>query len=173
MSLPMSLILAPSNITCKLSGKYTISGNELDVLFPIFTGSINEISLEGSGVSGQYIYHNGTNTTSITLKGSGGGNLAGTPEIIYINMKGFLEIKPNAGPLPAKTLHFTALTITGESALMTLVNSYGEHYNVEPPLKKVFTPENITLTNAPISITYVNCTRYITLGDMTLTFTFN
>ena len=103
MSLPMSQILAPSNITCKLTGKFNLQDNLFDILFPIFTNHYNEISLEGSGVSGQYIYNVTQNKQAITLKGTGGGNLAGTPEIIYINIKGKLEVRP-AGKYRIETL---------------------------------------------------------------------
>ncbi len=173
MSLPMSLILAPSNITCKLTGKFSLQGNLIDIVFPAFTSHYNEISLSGSGVSGQYLYNVDTSSQSINLKGSGGGNLAGTPDIIYINLKGSLEVKPNHSQLSAKILNFTTLlqiTITGESALMTLVNPYGEFIQ---GVKVVFSPDNISLSNAPISVTYVNCTRYITIGNITLTFNFS
>lgn len=176
MSLPMSLILAPSNINCKLTGILNLQGNIIDIFFPASTSHYNKISLSGSGVSGQYLYNVGTSSTSstsINLKGSGGGNLAGTPDIIYINLKGSLEVKPNDSQLESRILNFTTLlqiTITGESALMTIVNPYGEYLN---NVKVLFSPDNISLSNTPISVTYVNCTRYITIGNITLTFNFS
>lgn len=172
MSLPMTQILSPSNITCKLTGKFNLQENLFDILFPIFTIHHNEISLEGSGISGQYLYNVSQPAQSITLRGSGGGNLAGTPDVIYINMKGSLELKPNHENLEVKILNFTGLlqlTITGGSAILALVNPYGEFSH---RVKKVFTSDNISLTNGPVSVTHVNCTRYITIGDISLTFKF-
>ena len=148
--------------------------------FPEFKdGPVNEISIAASGCSGQYIGIPNATATSLTLKGSGGGNLAGMPDVIYINMKGKLEIKAheaagsqvltNPGILKFTTL--LQLTLTGQSATLSLVYPYGEVYHTGALSHKfVFGSDTIKLTHSPISVTCANCTRYISMGDINLAF---
>ena len=179
MSIPMTQILAPHNITCKLAGTATYSAGEYMYHFPTFKEHFNELTLAGSNCAGKYLGIPTTTATSLNLKGSGGGNLSGIPDVIYINVTGALELKANdiaSSQLLTNSsiLNFTSLlqiTVTGQSALISLVYPYGEVLNTGAITNKViFGADTIKLTNSPISVTFANCTRYICLGDLTLTF---
>ena len=179
MAIPMTQILAPHNITCKLAGTTAYSAGEYMNHFPTFKEHMNEINIAGSNCSGKFLGIPTATATSLTLKGSGGGNLSGTPDVIYINMTGTLEIKANDIASSqvltnSSIIKFTSLlqmTITGQSALLALIYPYGEVFHTGAITTKVlFGTDTIKLEHSPISVTYANCTRYICLGDLTLTF---
>lgn len=182
MSLAMTQILAFQNINCKLTGAASYQAGQLMNHFPEYKeGPVpaNEISIAASGCSGVYIGTPPSTTTTLTLKGSGGGNLAGMPDVIYINMKGNLEIKAHDGAnsqvlTNQGSLKFTTLlqlTLTGQSATLSLVYPYGEVFHTGAFAHKfVYGSDTIKLTHTPISVTCANCTRYVCLGDITLDF---
>ena len=179
----MTQILAPARLTTILSGttQYN-SDKQYTLCFPPYndSGFTNEVNLTGSGCSGQYLGNiatNGNFNTRLTLRGSGGGNLAGLPNIIYLNLTGSLEViakdvdtqNPIGNPT---TLHFTGLlqlTMNGQQADLSLVNPYAEVQSTTPVIGKTIF-ESIELSDPVISVTCVHNTRYILLGDLTLTF---
>ena len=177
MSCPMTQILWPSSITITQSGTTTLSNsNTIKIMYPTYTGTFNEISIDGSGTSGAYLGNpssTGSVVNSLTMRGSGGGNLNGIPDVVYINMRGNIEVvgvNTSTGTtiIPASILLFTLLfqiTITGITAIVSLVNPYAEitptQYN-----KIIFNgTDSITLTSTPVSVSYANSTRYICIGD--------
>ncbi len=179
MTGPITQILTPSNITIILSGtKQYNSSSSYQLYFPVYNDFTNNISLAGSNTSGEYIgniANNGTPSTNLVMRGSGGGILSGLPDVLYINMKGSIEVivkDIDTGTFQSESdiLVFTGLiqiTITGINAELNLVNSYAEIQN--QTLGKILF-SNIDISSAPVSITYANCTRYICIGDIILNF---
>lgn len=184
MSIPITNLLASSNINIILSGQhqYTIN-NKAKMYTLLFKGpstqigdisDISEINLNGSGCSGSYLGKAVINQTNNRLKmtGSGGGNITGLPNIIYVNMTGIFDVNltnKEAGYITGK-LHFTGLleiTINGTRGNLNLVNPYGVIY-LNTELKITFL--SITLENTSTSVTFANCTRYISLGDFSIRF---
>ena len=183
MSLPMTQILAPACLTTILSGSTQYNSDKQYTLsFPPYneSGFTNEVNLAGSGCSGQYLGNiatNGNFNTKLKVKGSGGGNLTGLPNIIYLNLTGSLEViamdvdtkNPIGNP---DILHFTGLlqlTMNGQQADLSLVNPYAEVQSTNSAIGKTIF-ESIELGDPVISVTCVNNMRYILLGDFTLTF---
>ena len=185
MSIPITNLLASSNINIILSGqhKYTIKSTAemYTLLFKgpsTQIGEISEINLNGSGCSGSYLGKAVTNTNNNRLKmtGSGGGNITGLPNIIYVNMTGIFDVNltnKEGGYITGK-LHFTGLleiTINGTRGNLNLVNPYGVIYlKTMDPLELKITFLSITLENTSTSVTFANCTRYISLGDFSIRF---
>jgi len=189
MSIPITNLLASSNINIILSGQhqYTIN-NKAEMYTLLFKGpstqigdisDISEINLNGSGCSGSYLGKAVINQTNNRLKmtGSGGGNITGLPNIIYVNMTGIFDVNltNNKGVNITGKLHFTGLleiTINGTRGNLNLVNPYGVIYlntGGDPPELKI-TFLSITLENTSTSVTFANCTRYISLGDFSIRF---
>ena len=184
MSIPITNLLASSNINIILSGQHQYTINSKAEMYTLLfkgpstqIGDISEINLNGSGCSGSYLGKAVTNTNNNRLKmtGSGGGNITGLPNIIYVNMTGIFDVNltNNEGYITGK-LHFTGLleiTINGTRGNLNLVNPYGVIYlNTQVPLELKITFLSITLENTSTSVTFANCTRYISLGDFSIRF---
>ena len=173
----MTQILLPSQIICNLTGSSKYNGTTYNIVFPGFGGEFyNEIDMAGSNCSGAYLGNPPSNTTPTqtqTLFGSGGGNLGGTPDVIYLNLKGALDVAIDTTSEPNHNLlRFTAIlqiTITGHMAELQLVNPYGVINYSSLPLKDIFT-DTFILESGQVSVIYSGCTRYITVGILNLTF---
>lgn len=187
-------IIWPSTINIKLNS----TPSSTSYLFTPCTKNEqkNDITINGSGNAGKFYgcYYNTPNpnnpntwVSNLTYQGSGGGNLGGNPEVIYVNFTGAFNLFPssilsstaltlNDIITYSSLLEFTALiqiTISCGIANIKLINQYASVYINSIPKKYIFnSPDTFNIDIASISVSTSKNTRFINIGQFQITFTF-
>jgi hypothetical protein len=185
-------IIWPSTINIKLNSSLSPTPYLFSPCIP--SDQQHDITINGSGNAGKFygcyyttpiISNPSTLIDNLTFQGSGGGNLGGNPEVIYVNFTGAFNIFPRS--ILSSTgctitdiiahsslLEFTTLfqiTISCGIANIKLINQYASVYiNVK---KYIFnTPDTFNIDIACVSVSSSKNTRFINIGQFQITFTF-
>ena len=166
-----TIINGPSHLTISLENSQDIS----DYFFSENQNN-NTISITGSGIAGHYL-PTLNNQNEIIFIGNSGGNLTGNPDIMYLNIKGNIELSNRFNNNKGK-LQFTGLLqiIIIENLIeVSLINQFAKIYlsEIENTLISnsiIFNNNTFILSNNLNTINYSQCNRYINLGDLQLKF---
>lgn len=191
-------IIWPSTINVKFNGTSLSPLNtSVSLSFSPAIKSLpqNTIDINGSGNSGKFLGSHQTEPVvglpssfinNINFQGSGGGNLSGNPEVIYVNLTGSIrvfspELYSTTTPLLTNSslLEFTAicqLIISCDIVSLKFINQYASLYLTNSPLSTQFklifnSPETFDIQTGSTSSFVSNNTRYINIGQFSITFT--
>ena len=181
--LPTTQIVWPQFINIVLKGDSTSNTGasyQLEISEINTENPNNYININGAGTSGRYLggFTNCSENNKLCFIGAAGGNLAGNPEIMLININGSVNITVSSLLNNIrKPLEFTGLlqvVMLDTHIELTLVPQFATIYLVDydnSVIQRVFnTSETFNLSNSINSVSYSNNTRYINIGEFTLTF---